>query len=381
MASKNSASYSSLPQSNGNGNHINGNGPHKDGSKKKRVLIIGAGCSGMSAAYAFSLSPEKFDVKVYDKAPSVGGSATSYQLPTNLEFGAQYINDGVQGCSPVFFNTMKMFEETLGFKASDVGMQISFGKGKDTFWSNVFPSELVEEFKGDIKKFGKILHVIKSFEPFFAVIPVDKMLKMFRFSPSFGNETKHISSAILERVFLDPSMRLFEFSEDTLLGSVPHMKAFPELARVYGEWKNAVIKNGNVTVESDCEVNSIERNTKAARAKGGNILATVKGTRQESFDEVIFACDADSVLKILEAGSGPSWKEKKVLGNVLYKWDVTVTHHDWDYMCKHYQMTYDEKYNAKRDDEDSKRHFNLQRRIGSHFTSSRCTKMILHKLK
>lgn len=154
MTSKNSASYSSLPQTNGNGTHMNGNGTaHKDGGdKKKRVLIIGAGCSGMSAAYAFSLAPEKFDVKVYDKAPSVGGSATSYQLPTDLEFGAQYINDGVQGCSPVFFNTMKMFEETLGFKASDVGMQISFGKGKETFWSNVFPSELVEEFKDDIKK-------------------------------------------------------------------------------------------------------------------------------------------------------------------------------------------------------------------------------------
>lgn len=204
------------------------------------------------------------------------------------------------------------------------------------------------------------------------MIPVDRMLKLFRFSPSFGermvyplvalffgtgNETKHISSAILERVFLDPSMRLFEFSEETLLGSVPHMKAFPELARVYGEWKKAAIKNGNVVIESDCEVNSIERNTKAAKSKGGNILATIKGDRQESFDEVVFACDADSVLKILKAGSGPTWKEKKVLGNVLYKWDVTVTHHDYDYMCKHYQMTYDDQYNAKRDDEDSKKAF------------------------
>jgi predicted NAD/FAD-binding protein len=121
-------------------------------SKKKRVLIIGAGCSGMSAAYAFSLSPDKFDVCVYDKAPSVGGSATSYQLPDTVDFGAQYINDGVQGASPVFFNTFKMFEEVLGFKASDVGLQISFGKGKDTFWSNVFPSQLVDQFQDDIKK-------------------------------------------------------------------------------------------------------------------------------------------------------------------------------------------------------------------------------------
>lgn len=128
------------------------NGATKDGHQKKRVLVVGAGCAGMSAAYAFSLSPDKFDVKVYDKAPSVGGSATSYQLPADKDFGAQYINDGVQGASPVFFNTFKMFEETLGFKASDVGMQISFGKGKDTFWSNVYPTELVDEFQADIKK-------------------------------------------------------------------------------------------------------------------------------------------------------------------------------------------------------------------------------------
>lgn len=129
---------------------------------KKRVLIIGAGCSGMSSAYSLSLCPDKFDVKVYDKAPSVGGSATSYQLPTGpgLNFGAQYINDGVQGASPVFFNTFKMIESVLGFKASDVGLQISFGKGKETFWSNVFPSELVDEFKDDIKKVGRFVNSI-----------------------------------------------------------------------------------------------------------------------------------------------------------------------------------------------------------------------------
>lgn len=199
------------------------------------------------------------------------------------------------------------------------------------------------------------------------------MLKMFRFSPSFGermvyplvalffgtgNETKHISSAILERVFLDPSMRLFEFSQDSLLASVPHFKAFPELARVYGEWKKIVKQNGNVVVESNCEVKSIERNTKVAKQKGGNVIATVgEKDREEIFDEVIFACDADSALKILQAGSGPTWKERRVLGNVLYKWDITVTHHDFEYMKKHYQMEYDEEYNANRKDEESKKSF------------------------
>lgn len=340
----------------------------------------------MSAAYSLSLSPDEFDVKLYDKSVSTGGSATSYQLPDPSYYGADYINDGVQGASPVFHNTFKMFDEVLGFKATEVGLQISFGKGKESFWSNVFPSELVERFQADIKKFGKTLQTIKRFEPFFAVIPVDRMLKMFGFSPDFGermvfplvalffgtgNETKHISSAILERVFLDPSMRLFEFSEESLLASVPTMMAFPELARVYGAWRQKVEENHNVKVETSREVVSIQRGTREAKKQGGNILATsrkvdnegnpLKGAdaqeRTEVFDELIMACDADSALKILNAGSGATWREKKVLGNVLYKWDVTVTHNDMDYMKKHYQMEYDSQYNAQRDDEDSKKAF------------------------
>ncbi len=262
----------------------------------------------------------------------------------------------------MFYNTFKVFEHVLGFKAQEVGMQISFGKGKDTFWSNVFPSELVEKYAADIKKFGTTLKTIKRFEVVFAVIPVHRMLKMFGFSDEFGermvyplvalffgtgNDTKHISSAILERVFLDPSMRLFEFSEDSLLASVPTMMAFPELARVYAAWHDEVTKNGNVRVEASREVTQIERNTKEARKRGGNVLVTSRRVdkdgkplatgddeeRVEVFDELILACDADTSLKIL--GKAATWKERKILGSIVYRWDITTTHNDYDYMDKH----------------------------------------------
>lgn len=80
--------------------------PKSSGKPPKRVAIIGAGCAGLSSAYAFSRSPSEFSAVVYDKAPNVGGSATSYQLPEDGDLGAEYINDGVQGASPAFFNTM-----------------------------------------------------------------------------------------------------------------------------------------------------------------------------------------------------------------------------------------------------------------------------------
>jgi hypothetical protein len=65
--------------------------------------------------------------------------------------------------------------------------RISFGKEGD-FWTNVYPTELTRQFKSDIKRFGKVLSVIKALEPVFAFIPVRVMLKMFGFSQDFGDK-------------------------------------------------------------------------------------------------------------------------------------------------------------------------------------------------
>jgi protoporphyrinogen oxidase len=111
---------------------------------KLRVLIVGGGAAGMSAAYAFSQHPERFEVTLYERSSSPGGMATSTPIDQN-KYGASYINDGVQGASPVFHNTYAMFEK-LGFSASDVGMQVSFGRDADTeFWTNVFPSKVIDK--------------------------------------------------------------------------------------------------------------------------------------------------------------------------------------------------------------------------------------------
>jgi len=97
----------------------------------------------MSAAYALSQHPEKFAVTLYERSASAGGMATSVDIDA-AKYGAAYINDGVQGASPVFHNTYAMFDE-LGFAASDVDMQVSFGREADDFWSNVFPTEAIDK--------------------------------------------------------------------------------------------------------------------------------------------------------------------------------------------------------------------------------------------
>lgn len=78
----------------------------------------------MSAAYALSKHPEKYQVTIFDKEAVPGGMATSIDIDS-AKYGAVYINDGVQGCSPAFANTIRMFR-MLGFEPTKVGMQYVF---------------------------------------------------------------------------------------------------------------------------------------------------------------------------------------------------------------------------------------------------------------
>lgn len=61
----------------------------------KRIVVIGAGASGMACAEALSAHPNKFQVTIIERAEVCGGVATSYSIDEK-KFGATYINDGVQ---------------------------------------------------------------------------------------------------------------------------------------------------------------------------------------------------------------------------------------------------------------------------------------------
>ncbi|KAF8648107.1 hypothetical protein AX16_006404 [Volvariella volvacea WC 439] len=370
-------------------NHIEDS--HDD---RLRVLIIGGGATGMSAAYAFSHHPDRYDVTLYERSAYAGGMATSAPIDKD-KYGADYVNDGVQGASPVFYNTYAIFER-LGFGSADVGMQVSFGKGKNgggvsmEFWSNVFPSQTIDKFKDDIKRFGSVLKIIKTFEPVFALISVSAMLRMFRFSKEFGetivyplvalffgtgNQTPFISSAILERVFMDDNMRLFEYSPESFLASIPQMKAFPKLSLLYEKWKSFVEEEskGSVRVVLNREVTRIQRSS-SSKSKRGSVRVwsrITKGTNdeqgvvdpageevEETFDEVIFCTDADAALKVL--GEDATFLERRILGNVKYLWDITVTHGDLGYMKKYYQVEHDPELRSAQDEDtnqDKKKQF------------------------
>ena len=116
----------------------------------------------------------------------VGGQATSIALDKD-KYGTSWMNDGVQGGSPAFKHTEHFFKR-YGYGQEEVKLQVAFGKGKDGFWTNCFPSPMVDKFSKDIRKFGKVLTIIKYTMPILGLVPIRIMLRLFFFNKEFGEK-------------------------------------------------------------------------------------------------------------------------------------------------------------------------------------------------
>lgn len=138
----------------------------------------------MTCAHHLAEHPEKFDVTLIDAVDYCGGQA--YSIPIDKEkTGASWLNQGVQGGAYIFHHTLTMFARQ-GYLADPVKLQVAFGKD-DQFWTNVYPTKLIERHQAEVKRFTKMLKIVRRFEVFFALMPIKYLVKIFRFSEEFAN--------------------------------------------------------------------------------------------------------------------------------------------------------------------------------------------------
>ncbi|KAJ5559191.1 Acyl-CoA N-acyltransferase [Penicillium sp. DV-2018c] len=323
----------------------------------KRVAIIGAGAAGMSCASTLAKHSE-FAVTLIDIEPHTGGQATSITLDQSTH-GASWLNDGVQGGSQIFRHTFQFFRQ-YGYEPQPVKLQVAFGKGRD-FWTNVFPSPLVDEHSAEIKKLSWVLSCIKYSMPILGIMPVKVILRLFCFSDDFsnkmvlpllalflgtGNQTPNVSSLLLERLFNDPQMKLWEYDPDTLLPNLPTMYTFPNLSNFYRDWA-ADLRAKGVDIHLNCHPRILER------GRNGIILGLqdhhqnqIPGRLStENFDDLVLCCPADEAKRLL--GRHATWMEKYVLGGVKFYNDITITHSDADYFQRIFEGHYDPKLRAE----------------------------------
>lgn len=247
-----------------------------------------------------------------------------------------------------------------------MSLQVAFGKGEDGFWTNVFPSKLVANYSKDIKRFGLFLKVIKWTMPILGLIPISIMLRVFFFSKDFGdkmvyplialflgtgNQTANVPSAIVERLFDDPNMKLWDYDPETLLPNLPTMVTFDHLHEFYRKWRMDLEGKG-VHIRTRTEVQAV------LSRSDDSVYLRVRDmnngtTTDENFDDMVMCVLADDALRIL--GRQASRKEKFVLGGAAFYDDITVTHSDKEYFENHYETHFKPALCAEPQSEEQKK--------------------------
>ncbi|WPH01001.1 Hypothetical protein R9X50_00383500 [Acrodontium crateriforme] len=344
-------------------------------SKKKKVLIVGAGAAGMSCAHHLAEHPDKFDVTLVDAVDYCGGQA--FSIPLDKEkTGASWLNQGVQGGSYIFHHTMTMFARN-GYWADPVKLQVSFGKG-DQFWSNVYPTQLLKKHAKEVRRFFTMIKVVRWFEILFAMLPIKYLVKLFRFSEEFaniialpmvalflgtGNYTPEVPSMILERLCTSSTYGMwYPPDKASVASNLPPMVVFPNFSEFYKTWRKNLVKKG-VNVRLSTEVTRVTRRDKSGvtvkiisrtatrdghnpnsagvpdNVDGNGVDADAVETT-EQYDEIVLCVLTDTAKRLLKPTI--TTLESKILGSAKFANDITVTHQDAEYMKRHYENFYSE---------------------------------------
>ncbi|KAI1919021.1 hypothetical protein LOZ65_004634 [Ophidiomyces ophidiicola] len=327
--------------------------------RKQKVLIIGGGVAGMSCAATLAKEPDKFEVTLLERSAFAGGQAMSMDIDSQ-QYGADWMNIGTQGGNRMFRHTYKFFRE-YGYEPREVRVQFSFGKGTDGFWTNMFPTPMIQRHRDEIKKFGKTLKLIRHFPIPLWIVPLKKVLKMFGFSTEFahgilypttslllgvGNEPEDIPCGILQQLFEHPQLKLWDYDTSDFMPPRPVMFAFPNLSRFYADWTAGLREKGIMIRLNTQALRIIQRDNHGIIVETRHIDEDSRLTEEayrerlitEEFDKLVLCVPGDEARRLL--GDRATWKEKVILNGVKYHDDVTITHSDHNYVENKYEPAF-----------------------------------------
>ena len=298
----------------------------------KRIAIIGGGISGLGAAWAFSQDPDRFDFRLYEARDEIGGNAITADMPQDGG-GSIPFDISVTACIPSVYHHVLLLMEQFGIELVDTRFSYSV-KYRGQVYAHDFDSEIREELQAEIAKFQRVLRrlhwfgnltrarskLLNALNPF-NYISMGTVLNVGGFSGDFRYK-------ILKPMFVNFLMATNVFDMPAALFS-RYLEFFDiETATPMQTWDQGtrrIYENLSAGFRDKISLNRPVR--KVYRQAGGVVVEDEDGVR-ESFDEVIFACNANQTLLLLDK---PTMLERYILSSIRYESELhnhTVVHSD-----------------------------------------------------
>jgi len=294
---------------------------------KKRIAIIGAGVSGLSAAYHLHA---EYQVTVFEKEDYLGGHTDTHQLVIDNQ--TVNIDSGfIIFCRGFYPNFCAMLD-SIGIESKNTNMSFSaFNRQSNVVYNATNPNKFFCQ-RSNLFSFG-FYHMIFDIIRFYKTAPkvlknndkkttVAEYLKKKKYSKGFINNhllpmISALWSATPERVTQFPIHHLVDFFSRHGLMKIYNRPQWQVIRNGSSSYVKALREQLDVQWKTGSTVNKVIR--------GQGIKVVTDDGDENIFDAVVMALHADNALAILDK---PSKDEQDILSAIPFEENHVIVHTD-----------------------------------------------------
>ncbi len=298
----------------------------------QRIAIVGGGVSGLGAAWALHHHPQRFDFRIFEAQAHVGGNAITVDMPQDDGSSIPF-DISVTACIPSVYQHFLLLMKRFGIELVDISFSYSVKHG-DGVYAHDFDSDIREQLQSEIAKFQRLLRFLHQFgwltrsqskllnalNPF-NYVSMGALLKLGGFSDDFKYKIlkpMFINFVLATHVFDVPAALFARYLEFFDIENATPMQTWDQGTRRIYE---------NLTAGFRDKI-YLNRPIRKVYRQASGVVIEDDGGAQEMFDEVVFACNADQTLRILDR---PTFLERYILSSIRYDGEIhhsAVVHYD-----------------------------------------------------
>ncbi len=298
----------------------------------QRIAIVGGGIAGLGAAWALHKHPNRFDIRLFEANGCLGGNAVTVDMP-QADGGSIPFDISVTACIPTVYHNYVQFMRLHGIDLLDTKFSYSVRYRHDIY-AHDFNSTIRKELQPEIDRFQKVVKFLKrinvlnkSRSKFLAMlnpfnyVSMGTLLNIGRFSGDFRYK-------VLKPLFVNFLMATNVFDMPASLFA-RYLDFFDiETATPMQTWDQGTRRIYEAMSKPFRDKVYLNRPVKKVWRKATHVEVEDESGRKEQFDQVIFACNANQTLMMLDK---PSRMEAFILSSIRYESELhnhTVVHHD-----------------------------------------------------
>ncbi len=298
----------------------------------RRVAIVGAGISGLGAAWALHHHPDRFDFRLFEALDRIGGNAITAEMPQNNGTSIPF-DVSVTACIPSVYHHVVLFMQQHGIELVDTRFSYSV-RYREGIYAHDFDSDLGRQLQPEIEKFQRLLGRLKWFGRLnrsrsrflnalnpFNYVSMGTVLNMGGFSGDFRYKIlkpMFVNFLMATNVFDMPASMFARYLEFFDIESATPMRTWDRGSRRIYE---------NMSEDFRDRI-YLSRPVRKVRRNSSQVIVEDENGTTETFDDVIFACNANQTLMILDR---PTFLERILLTSVRYESELhnhAVVHSD-----------------------------------------------------